>query len=41
MDRMEESIAEQQDKALKIPGKRLESPTFPLGVIGLPGTGRP
>lgn len=39
IDRMESIASEQQDKALKIPGKRLESPTFPLGVIGLPGTG--
>jgi hypothetical protein len=39
MDRMESIASEQQDKALKIPGKRLESPSFPLGVVGLPGTG--
>lgn len=39
MDRMESIASEQQDKTWKIPGKRLESPTFPLGVIGLPGTG--
>ncbi|MDG3007012.1 hypothetical protein [Paludisphaera mucosa] len=39
MDRMESIASEQQDKALKIPGTRLESPTFPLGVVGLPGTG--
>lgn len=39
MDRMESIASEQQDRALKIPGKRLESPTFPLGVIGLPGRG--
>jgi hypothetical protein len=39
IDRMESIASEQQDKSLKIPGKRLESPSFPLGVIGLPGTG--
>jgi len=39
MDRMESIASEQQDKALKIPGKRLESPSVPLGFIGLPGTG--
>ena len=39
MDRMESIASEQQDKALKIPGKRLESPSVPLGAIGLPGTG--
>jgi hypothetical protein len=39
MDRMESIASEQQDKSLRIPGKRLESPGFPLGVIGLPGTG--
>jgi hypothetical protein len=39
MDQMESIASEQQDKIWKIPGKRLESPSFPLGVIGLPGTG--
>jgi hypothetical protein len=39
MDRMESIASEQQDKVLKIPGKRLESPSMPLGAIGLPGTG--
>jgi hypothetical protein len=39
IDGMESVASEQQDKALKIPGKRLESPSVPLGVIGLPGTG--
>lgn len=39
MDRMESIASEQQDKIWKIPGKRLESPSFPLGAIGLPGTG--
>lgn len=39
MDRMESIASEQQDKALRIPGKRLESPSVPLGAIGLPGKG--
>jgi hypothetical protein len=39
MDRMESIASEQQDKALKVPGKRVESPSVPLGVIGLPATG--
>lgn len=39
MDRMESIASEQQDKVLKIPGKRFESPSVPLGAIGLPGTG--
>ncbi len=39
MDRMESVASEQQDKSLRIPGIRLESPTFPLGAVGLPGTG--
>jgi hypothetical protein len=39
MDRMEAVASEQQDKVWKIPGKRLESPSVPLGTIGLPGTG--
>ena len=39
MDRMESVASEQQDKALKIPGKRFETPSVPLGAIGLPGTG--
>jgi len=39
MDRMESIASEQQDRALKIPGTRLESPRFPLGAVGLPGTG--
>ncbi len=39
IDRMESIASEQQDKALKIPGKRFETPKVPLGAIGLPGTG--
>lgn len=39
IDRMESIASEQQDKALRIPGKRLESPSVPLGAIGLSGTG--
>ena len=39
IDRMESIASEQQDKSLMIPGKRFESPKFPLGVIGLDGTG--
>ena len=39
MDRMESVASEQQDKVWKIPGKRIESPSVPLGFIGLPGTG--
>jgi hypothetical protein len=36
---MESVASEQQDRALKVPGRRLESPSVPLGAIGLPGTG--
>ena len=39
MDRMESIASEQQDRAWGFPGKRLESPSVPLGAIGLPGTG--
>lgn len=39
IDRMESIASEQQDKSLKIPGKRLESPAVPLGFIGLDGKG--
>src|SRR3954452_7172261 len=39
IDRMESIASEQQDKIWKIPGKRLESPSVPLGFIGLHGTG--
>jgi hypothetical protein len=39
IDRMESIASEQQDRSLRIPGKRVESPSVPLGAIGLPGTG--
>ncbi|WP_406694476.1 hypothetical protein V5E97_25720 [Singulisphaera sp. Ch08] len=39
IDRMESIASEQQDKSLRIPGKRFESPSVPLGLIGLDGKG--
>src|SRR3954454_13809169 len=39
IDRMESLASEQQDKLLKTPGTRFETPSVPLGFIGLPGTG--
>ena len=39
MDRMESVASEQQDKVLKIPGKRMETPPVPLGAVGIPGSG--
>ncbi len=41
IDRMESIASEQQDKSLKIPGKRFESPRSPWGSSAWTGRARP